>query len=81
MFYGCLKYPACDFVTWNKPVPEQCPQCGSPYLLEKSTKKEGLVRYCNEESCEYKVPLEAKKFRKQSQLCDAERSLLPLRSD
>ena len=35
-FYGCLKYPACDFVTWNKPVPEQCPKCGSPYLLETS---------------------------------------------
>ncbi len=57
-FYGCLKYPACDFVTWNKPVPEQCPKCGSPYLLEKSTKKEGLVHYCNEESCDYKVSVE-----------------------
>jgi len=54
-FYGCLKYPACDFVTWNKPVHEQCPQCGSPYLLEKSTKKEGLVHYCNEETCDYKI--------------------------
>ena len=58
-FYGCLKYPDCDFVTWNKPVPEQCPQCGSPYLLEKSTKKEGLVHYCNEETCDYKIPVEA----------------------
>ena len=50
VFYGCLKYPACDFVVWNKPVPEQCPECHAPYLLEKATKKEGLVRYCNEES-------------------------------
>jgi len=58
VFYGCVKYPACDFVTWNKPVAEQCPQCGSPYLLEKSTKKEGLVHYCNEESCDYKVSVE-----------------------
>jgi len=57
-FYGCLKYPACDFVTWNKPVPEQCPQCGSSYLLEKTTKKEGLVHYCNEETCDYKVSVE-----------------------
>ncbi len=55
VFYGCLKYPACDFVLWNKPVPEQCPDCGSPYLLEKSTKREGLVHYCNEETCKYKV--------------------------
>src|SRR5499425_282541 len=58
LFYGCLRYPDCDFVLWNKPVPEQCPQCGAPFLLEKSTKREGLVRYCNEESCDYKVPIE-----------------------
>jgi DNA topoisomerase-1 len=61
LFYGCLKYPACDFVLWNKPVPEACPQCGAPFLLEKATKREGLVRYCNEENCDYKVPVEAEK--------------------
>jgi DNA topoisomerase I len=61
VFYGCIKYPDCDFVVWNKPVPEPCPQCGAPFLLEKSTKREGLVRYCNEESCDYKVPIEAEK--------------------
>src|SRR6266850_391190 len=58
VFYGCLKYPDCDFVVWNKPVPEQCPQCGSPYFLEKTTKREGPIRYCNEESCKYKVQVE-----------------------
>src|SRR5438105_3025872 len=61
VFYGCLKYPDCDFVLWNKPVPEPCPQCGAPFLLEKATKREGLIRYCNEESCSYKVPVEAAK--------------------
>jgi len=61
VFYGCLKYPDCDFVLWNKPVAEPCPQCGAPFLLEKATKREGLVRYCNEESCDYKVPVEAEK--------------------
>jgi DNA topoisomerase-1 len=61
VFYGCLKYPDCDFVVWNKPVPEPCPQCGAPFLLEKSTKREGLVRYCNEESCKYKIPVETEK--------------------
>jgi DNA topoisomerase-1 len=61
VFYGCLKYPDCDFVVWNKPVPEACPQCGAPFLLEKSTKREGLIRYCNEEGCSYKVPVEAEK--------------------
>ena len=58
-FYGCANYPDCDFVVWQKPIPEKCPQCNSPYLLEKSTKKEGQIRYCNEESCDYKVPVEA----------------------
>jgi DNA topoisomerase-1 len=57
-FYGCSNYPNCDFVVWNKPVPEQCPQCGSPFLLEKTTKREGLIRYCNEETCKYKVQVE-----------------------
>jgi DNA topoisomerase-1 len=61
VFYGCLKYPACDFVVWNKPVPEPCPDCGASFLLEKATKKEGLVRYCNEEACKYKVSVEAEK--------------------
>jgi DNA topoisomerase-1 len=61
VFYGCLKYPACDFVVWNKPVPEPCPQCGASFLLEKATKKEGLVRYCNEEACKYKVSVETEK--------------------
>jgi DNA topoisomerase-1 len=59
VFYGCLKYPDCDFVLWNKPVPEECPECGSPFLLEKSTKREGLIRYCNEENCKYKVAVAA----------------------
>jgi DNA topoisomerase-1 len=58
-FYGCLNYPKCDFVVWNKPIAEQCPQCGSPFLLEKTTKRYGTERYCNEESCGYKVAVES----------------------
>ena len=27
-FWGCVRYPACDFSTWNKPVPDTCPECG-----------------------------------------------------
>jgi len=59
VFYGCSKYPECDFVLWNKPVSEQCPSCGAPYLVEKTTKREGTIRYCNEEKCEYKVAVES----------------------
>jgi DNA topoisomerase I len=59
VFYGCSAYPKCDFVLWQRPVPERCPQCDAPYLLEKSTKRDGTFRYCNTESCDYKVPVEA----------------------
>jgi len=37
-FYGCSNYPNCDFTSAYKPVAEQCPECGSPYLLEKNLK-------------------------------------------
>jgi DNA topoisomerase-1 len=59
IFYGCSKWPDCDFVLWSKPRPEQCPKCGSPYLLEKTTKRDGTVNYCNEEGCDYKISIEA----------------------
>ncbi|UCH77648.1 MAG: type I DNA topoisomerase [Candidatus Coatesbacteria bacterium] len=32
-FYGCEKYPDCDFTSNAVPVNEPCPKCGSPYLL------------------------------------------------
>ncbi|MCM3873361.1 MAG: type I DNA topoisomerase [Pyrinomonadaceae bacterium] len=52
-FYGCSQYPACDSVFWNKPVKEACPNCQAPFLLEKTTKKQGTFRYCANEECAY----------------------------
>jgi DNA topoisomerase-1 len=54
-FYGCSEYPKCDVVYWDKPVAEQCPKCNAPFLLEKTTKKEGTVRYCAKEGCDYRA--------------------------
>ena len=54
-FYGCVNYPKCDVVYWDKPVTEGCPQCGAPHLLEKTTKRDGTVRYCKNEDCDYKM--------------------------
>ena len=59
IFYGCLNYPKCDFVLWQRPIAESCPKCSAPYLLEKTTKKEGTFRFCHEESCDHKEPVEA----------------------
>ena len=42
-FYGCSNYPNCEFTSAYKPVPEACPQCGSPYLLEKHLKSGSLL--------------------------------------
>ena len=53
VFYGCANYPKCDTVYWDKPVQEKCPQCGKPFLLEKTTKK-GITRKCADEECGYK---------------------------
>jgi DNA topoisomerase-1 len=53
-FYGCSNYPKCTVVYWDKPVVETCPQCNAPFLLEKTTKKQGTFRYCANEECGYK---------------------------
>jgi len=53
-FFGCSNYPKCDFVTWYRPVAESCPSCGKPYVLEKTTKREGTTRFCDGEGCGYK---------------------------
>ncbi len=53
-FYGCTRYPECKFTAYHRPLAETCPDCGRPYLLEKETKKEGRVIFCNNEECHYK---------------------------
>ena len=55
VFYGCSKYPDCDFATWDKPVNQPCPECNSVYLVEKSTKKEGDFLKCPEKDCDFKA--------------------------
>lgn len=57
-FYGCSRYPECDFVSWEKPVAEQCPNCGASYLVEKRLKDVGLVHMCKQEGCDYMRPVE-----------------------
>lgn len=46
MFYGCENYPDCDFVVWDRPVPEKCPECGNIGAAAKSTKARGDYRKC-----------------------------------
>lgn len=54
VFFGCSAYPACTFASWNRPVPEACPVCGSPYLVEKYSKASGAIKACPVKECGYK---------------------------
>lgn len=47
-FYGCSKYPKCDFASWDKPVMQPCPSCDNPYIVEKYTQKKGQFWKCPE---------------------------------
>jgi len=46
-YFGCEDYPACDFMSWSKPVEKKCPECGN-YMVEKGNKIA-----CSEEKCGY----------------------------
>ncbi|WP_088808749.1 MULTISPECIES: type I DNA topoisomerase [unclassified Listeria] len=51
IFYGCDRYPECDYVSWDKPVERPCPKCGEQALIEKKLKK-GIQIQCT--NCDYK---------------------------
>lgn len=49
-FYGCEKFPECDFMTWDKPLPDKCPKCGAS-LFKKAGRYGGIL--CHKEGCNY----------------------------
>ena len=53
-FYSCSKYPDCSYALWDKPIPVKCPQCDSPFLLEKQGKSGTIVR-CPSKECGYRI--------------------------
>ncbi|MCF6410555.1 type I DNA topoisomerase [Pseudalkalibacillus salsuginis] len=50
IFYGCDRFPKCDFVSWDKPISRPCPKCES-MLVEKKSKKSTTIQCTN---CDYK---------------------------
>ena len=52
LYYGCEANPDCDFMSWQKPSKQKCPQCGS-YMVEKGNKL-----LCSNESCGFSMSLE-----------------------
>ncbi|HEY1905303.1 MAG TPA: type I DNA topoisomerase [Myxococcaceae bacterium] len=53
VFFGCNRYPDCTFAAWDRPLPEACPQCASPYLLQKYSKRDGARIVCPNKECGY----------------------------
>ena len=53
-FYGCERYPECDFVSWEMPVRERCPKCGGYMVLKRGRKGESYY-LCANEACREKV--------------------------
>ncbi len=54
-FYGCENYPKCDFVSWEQPIDEKCPKCGS-FMTIKRRKKSDDLKICSNEKCRYHEP-------------------------
>ena len=53
-FYSCTRYPDCTYALWDKPIPEKCPQCGFPFLIEKQGKG-GITKRCPKKECGYRI--------------------------
>ena len=58
-FYGCDNYPNCNFMTWDKPTGENCPQCGKSLFKGKG----GLIT-CPDEKCGYSFKAPRKNAKK-----------------
>lgn len=55
LFYGCSRYPECDFVSWERPTGERCPVCGG-YLVSSTRRGQETIRCA---SCSYQVTEQA----------------------
>ncbi|MBM7647143.1 DNA topoisomerase-1 [Bacillus ectoiniformans] len=55
IFYGCDRYPECEFLSWDKPIERKCPKC-EKLLVEKKLKK-GVQIQCT--ACDYKEETQA----------------------
>lgn len=52
VFYGCERYPECDFVTWDMPTKEKCPKCGNILTVKYSKNKKRFYK-CSNNECDF----------------------------
>ena len=53
VFYGCERYPECDFVSWDRPAKEKCPKCGSMMVYKMG--QNGGYTVCTNKECGHVV--------------------------
>jgi DNA topoisomerase-1 len=58
-YYACSNYPRCKFILWQRPIPEPCPRCGAPFLVERYARGKRLARHCVRNGCDYSKEAEA----------------------
>lgn len=56
-FYGCVRYPECDYVSWKVPAGE-CPACGT-VMFEQRRRGQNPVLVCAKEECGHRMETEA----------------------
>ncbi len=59
-FFGCSRYPECDFVTWDRPSKVKCPQCNDMMVEKNSSGKNKIKLQCINEDCAYKEIIQKK---------------------
>ncbi|HET7559472.1 MAG TPA: topoisomerase DNA-binding C4 zinc finger domain-containing protein, partial [Limnochordia bacterium] len=58
VFYGCERYPECDFTSWKRPVNARCPRCGK--LMVERRRRGGQEEWlCSDDACGYAQPAAA----------------------
>lgn len=60
LFYGCEKYPECDYTTWDKPLNEKCPDCGA-MMVEHVERNGSKRKFCSNPECSKARPVYASK--------------------
>ena len=60
VFYGCEKYPECDYTTWDKPLNEKCPDCGA-MMVEHVERNGSKRKFCSNPECSKARPAYASK--------------------
>jgi DNA topoisomerase-1 len=72
VFYGCDKYPECDFNSWDMPVNEKCQACGS-HMVRRKFKNGGFSTLCSNENCPSRQETDGKKSAKNVAANEAQR--------